>query len=370
MIISIQREKLIDPLKQMVGVSEKKQTMPILGNVLLRSGGGSLLLVASDLEVEVSTSISHETEDKVDTTLPARKLLDILKSLPGSDLVKIEVNETKAVIKSGKSKFTLATLPGPEFPYKEEINEFKFTVSAPDLDGLIGQTGFSMATQDARHFLNGMFLEVSKNKLTVVATDGHRLSMSSAETKNPTDEPVSCIIPRKCITEIKRILTTFKDNKENMVEFMVTDREIIIKIDGFTIKSKLIEGNYPDYKKVFPESLPHKLTANKQDLKSALQRMSILSNEQFKGVKLTLNKTDITLSTNNPSLEEGEDTIPCEYSGENFDIGFNLSYLLEVIDVISSDNIEIQLNNADSGCLISSNDEASMNKYIIMPMRV
>ena len=370
MIISIQREKLIDPLKQMVGVSEKKQTMPILGNVLLRSGGGSLLLVASDLEVEVSTSISHETEDKVDTTLPARKLLDILKSLPGSDLVKIEVNETKAVIKSGKSKFTLATLPGPEFPYKEEINEFKFTVSAPDLDGLIGQTGFSMATQDARHFLNGMFLEVSKNKLTVVATDGHRLSMSSAETKNPTDEPVSCIIPRKCITEIKRILTTFKDNKENMVEFMVTDREIIIKIDGFTIKSKLIEGNYPDYKKVFPESLPHKLTVNKQDLKSALQRMSILSNEQFKGVKLTLNKTDITLSTNNPSLEEGEDSIPCEYSGENFDIGFNLSYLLEVIDVISSDNIEIQLNNADSGCLISSNDEASMNKYIIMPMRV
>jgi DNA polymerase-3 subunit beta len=370
MIISIQREKLIDPLKQMVGVSEKKQTMPILGNVLLRSGGGSLLLVASDLEVEVSTSISHETEDKVDTTLPARKLLDILKSLPGSDLVKIEVNETKAVIKSGKSKFTLATLPGPQFPYKEEINEFKFTVSAPDLDGLIGQTGFSMATQDARHFLNGMFLEVSKNKLTVVATDGHRLSMSSAETKNPTDEPVSCIIPRKCITEIKRILTTFKDNKENMVEFMVTDREIIIKIDGFTIKSKLIEGNYPDYKKVFPESLPHKLTVNKQDLKSALQRMSILSNEQFKGVKLTLNKTDITLSTNNPSLEEGEDTIPCEYSGENFDIGFNLSYLLEVIDVISSDNIEIQLNNADSGCLISSNDEASMNKYIIMPMRV
>ena len=370
MIISIQREKLIEPLKQMVGVSEKKQTMPILGNVLLRSGENSLLLVSSDLEVEVSTFILHETEDKINTTLPARKFLDILKSLPGSDLVKIEVSETKAVIKSGKSKFTLATLPGSEFPFKEEVNEFKFTVSALDLDGLIAQTGFSMATQDARHFLNGMFLEVSKNKLTVVATDGHRLSMSSTNTDNPTDEPISCIIPRKCITEIKRVLTTFKDGKENMVEFMVTNREIIIKINGFTVKSKLIEGNYPDYKKVFPESLPHKLTANKQDLKSALQRMSILSNEQFKGVKLTLNKTDITLSTNNPSLEEGEDSIPCEYFGENFDIGFNLSYLLEVIDVISSDNIEIQLNNADSGCLISSKDEASMNKYIIMPMRV
>ena len=370
MIISIQREKLIDPLKQMVGVSEKKQTMPILGNVLLRGGENSLLLVSSDLEVEVSTVIQHEIGEDFNTTLPARKFLDILKSLPGSDLVKIDVGETKAIIKSGKSKFTLATIPGSDFPYKEEINELKFSVSGVDLDSLIGQTGFSMATQDARHFLNGMFLEVSKNKLTVVATDGHRLSMSSAETENPTNEPISCIIPRKCITEIKRILTTFNDNKDNIVDFMVTSREIIIKIDGFTVKSKLIEGNYPDYKKVFPESLPHKLTTNKQDLKSALQRMSILSNEQFKGVKLSLNKTDITLSTNNPSLEEGEDSIPCEYSGESFDIGFNLSYLLEVIDVISSDNIEIQLNNADSGCLISSKDETSMNKYIIMPMRV
>ena len=370
MIIAIEREKLITPLKQMVGVSEKKQTMPILGNVLLRSKGKAFLLVSSDLEVEVSTAISYEVEESVDTSLPARKFLDILKSLPGTDLVDIEISETKATIKSGKSKFTLATLPGPEFPYKDVTTEFKFSVPASDLENLIGQTGFSMATQDARHFLNGMFLEVSKNKLTVVATDGHRLSMSSAETENPVDEPVSCIIPRKCITEIKRILTTFKDNKENIVEFMITNREIIMKIDGFIVKSKLIEGNYPDYKKVFPESLPHKLTTNKQDLKSALQRMAILSNEQFKGVKLSLNKKDITLSTNNPSLEEGEDSIPCEYSGECFDIGFNLSYLLEVIDVISSDNIEIQLNNADSGCLISSKDEAAMNKYIIMPMRV
>ena len=370
MIISIQREKLIDPLKQMVGVSEKKQTMPILGNVLLRSEEKMLLLVSSDLEVEVSTAIPYQIQETIDTTLPARKLLDILKSLPGTDLVDIEVNESKATIKSGKSKFTLATIPGADFPYKKESNDFTFSVSAVDLDSLIGQTGFSMATQDARHFLNGMFLEVSKNKLTVVATDGHRLSMSSTETKNPAEEPVSCIIPRKCIIEIKRILTTFKDNKENIVNFTITNREIVIKINDFIVKSKLIEGNYPDYKKVFPEALPHKLTADKQDLKAALQRMSILSNEQFKGVKLSLNKTNVRLSTNNPSLEEGEDSIPCEYSGESFDIGFNLSYLLEVIDVISSDNIEIQLNNADSGCLISSKDEASMNKYIIMPMRV
>ena len=189
MIISIQREKLIEPLKQMVSVSEKKQTMPILGNILVRGGGGSLLLVSSDLEVEVSTVVEHGSAEDFDTSLPARKFLDILKSLPGSDLVEIDIGETKAVIKSGKSKFTLASLPGAEFPYKEENNELKFSVSGVDLDNLISQTGFSMATQDARHFLNGMFLEVLENKLTVVATDGHRLSMSSTQTKNPTDEP-------------------------------------------------------------------------------------------------------------------------------------------------------------------------------------
>ena len=370
MIISIERESLIEPLKHMVGVSEKKQTMPILGNVLFRGSGDSLLLVSSDLEVEISTEITHPVNTSVNTTMPAKKLLDILKSLPGTKPVEIEILETKAVIKSGKSKFTLATIPGTDFPYQPGTSSFTFKVAAEDFDRLISQTGFSMAAQDARHFLNGMFLETSNSNITVVATDGHRLSMSSCETTNNTDQPISCIVPRKCITEIKRILTTFKDNKENLVDFIIQDKEIIMKIDEFVVKTKLIEGNYPDYNKVFPESLPNKLSVNKLDLKSALQRMSILSNEQFKGVKLTLNKSDMILSTNNPSLEEGEDSIPCSYTGDPLDIGFNLSYLLEVIDVISSDTIEIQLNNSDSGCLISSEDKSSRNKYIIMPMRV
>ncbi|MBT3549456.1 MAG: DNA polymerase III subunit beta [Gammaproteobacteria bacterium] len=370
MIINIDREKLITPLKQMVGVSEKKQTMPILGNVLFRGCGDSLLLVSSDLEVEVSTKIDYSVEGEINTTMPARKLLDILKSLPGTKPIEIDVGENKATIKSGKSRFTLATLPGADFPYKDEPVSFNFSSTAEEFDKLIGQTGFSMATQDARHFLNGMFLETSSTNLTVVATDGHRLSMSSCPAKNNTPEPVTCIIPRKCIIEVKRILASFKDNKENIIEFSVSNKEILLKIDKFLIKSKLIEGNYPDYNKVFPESLPHKLNVDKDDLRSALQRMSILSNEQFKGVKLSLNNSEMMLSTNNPSQEEGEDSIPCTYTGDSFDIGFNLSYLLEVIDVISSDNIEIQLNNADSGCLISSDDKTLSNKYIIMPMRV
>ena len=371
MIISIDKEKLIEPLKHVVGVSEKKQTMPILGNVLLRVCNGKLLLVSSDLEVEIAAEISYPFDGDVETTLPARKLLDIVKSMTEDEPTTIDIEDTKAVIKSKKSKFTLATLPASDFPYKgtdEASNTYKINIA--DLDNIIGQTSFSMAIQDARHFLNGLFLEIADNKLTVVATDGHRLAMSSCTTTDSVETPISCIIPRKCIVELKRILSTFKDNKENLAEVTINKTEIIIKVSSYTIKSKLIDGNYPDYNKVFPESLPHKLSTNRDDFKQSLQRMAILSNEQFKGVKLTLNKQEIKLTTTNPSQEEGEDSIECIYTGENFDVGFNLTYLLEVIDVIMSNDLELQLNNSDSGCLIVSSYSNIVNKYIIMPMRV
>ena len=370
MIIKIDRGKLIEPLKHLVGVSEKKQTMPILGNVLLRSDSDKLVMVGSDLEVEISSDVDHMCDEPVNVTMPAKKLLEILKSLPGEDQISIDIAETKATIKSGKSKFVLATLPGADFPYERSTTEYAHHISTKNLDAIISQTSFSMAVQDARHFLNGLFFEVGPDQITVVATDGHRLSMSACKQTNTITDALNCIIPRKCITEIKRILSSFKDSKEKIADFSINKTEFVFQIDNYCVKSKLIEGNYPDYNKVFPESLPHKLDVNKQEFKEALQRMSILSNEQFKGVKLSLSDTNVMLSTNNPSLEEGEDSIGCSYTGEQFDIGFNLTYLLEVIDVISSENIVLQLNNADSGCLISSGDDIALNKYIIMPMRV
>ena len=370
MIIKIDRGQLIEPLKCIVGVSEKKQTMPILGNVLIRGNGDKLILVASDLEVEISTEIAYSVSDSINTTMPSRKLLDILKSLPGENDVSIEINDSKATIKSGKSRFVLATLPGEDFPYDPIDANCDHKISASHLDTLISQTAFSMAVQDARHFLNGLFFELKSGMVTVVATDGHRLSLSSATQDNNIDNPESCIIPRKCITEIRRVLSSFKDISDLLAEFSIKKGEIVFKISNYVIKSKLIEGNYPDYNKVFPESLPHKLVVEKNELKSALQRMSILSNEQFKGVKLSLSKSEVMITTNNPSQEEGEDSVPCTYTGEELDIGFNLTYLLEAIDVISSDKIAIQLNNSDSGCMISSDNSDAQNKYIIMPMRV
>ena len=371
MIISFNKEKLVEPLKNIVGVSEKKQTMPILGNVLLRSlGGGRTLVVASDLEVEISADIQLEDDVELNHTIPAKKLLDILKSLPGSGDVSMDFSDSKVTVRSGKSRFTLATLDGQDFPYSEIQESTTTPIEINTLEEIINQTSFSMAVQDARHFLNGLFVEMSPDKITAVATDGHRLALcTSAITKGPS-ESINCIIPRKCITELRKILAGVDRSKMKIAEVSVSNKEILLKIDNFLVKSKLIEGNYPDYNKVFPESLPHKLNTDKNEFKAGLQRMAILSNDQFKGVKLSLDSTSLKLTTNNPSQEEGEDSISCQYDGDNFDVGFNLTYLLEVIDAVKSDNLEIQLNNSDSGCLITSNNSGTSSKYIIMPMRV
>ena len=369
MIIEINKNQLTDPLKNITSVSEQKQAMPILGNLLFKSEGGSLLLVASDLEVEIAYRTEIVGLSDFETTIPARKFFDILKSLD-SEVVKLEFLENKVVIKGGKSRFTVSTLPTDGFPYKEKETNLNHKVSAEMLGALISATSFSMGYQDARHFLNGLFFEISNDKIAAVATDGHRLAMGTIKQQNELSEALTCIIPRKCIVELKKILTAFSDNSKKLAEFSINNKEFSLKIDNYTLTSKLIEGNYPDYKKVFPESLPNTLKANKQQLKTALQRMSILSSEQFKGVKLNIEKSELKLSATNPMQEQGEDSVPCEYSGETIEVGFNLNYILEVIDAIDSEDLNIMLNTPDSGCLISSEKDERTSKYIIMPMRI
>ena len=202
MIIKIDRGKLIEPLKHLVGVAEKKQTMPILGNIFFRKTQDGLILVGSDLEVEISTVVDYSCEEDLNVTMPAKKLLDILKSLPGEDDVSINISDNKATIKSGKSKFVLATLPGEDFPYEAVETNWTYNVTATNLDAMISQTSFSMAVQDARHFLNGLFFEVGPNQITVVATDGHRLSMSACKQTNSLNDAVKCIIPRLSLIHI------------------------------------------------------------------------------------------------------------------------------------------------------------------------
>jgi DNA polymerase III subunit beta len=370
MIITLDKKLLIEPLKAVTGVSEQKHSMAVLGNVLIKISGGELLMVCSDLEVEVSARINCDVEESIETTMPSKKLLEIVKALNDEEEIKFNIEDTKTTITSAKSKFILATIPAKEFPYVEQKTEEKQTIDINALDQVISETSFSMAFSDARHFLNGLFFEINDEKITVVATDGHRLAMSATPNTDKKGTTKTCIIPRKCINELKRILGSFKDNKQMLAEVSINSKEIMFNVGCFVVKSKLIEGNYPDYNKVFPDSLPNKLSVDKETLRAALQRMSILSNDQFKGVKLLIKKTELKLSTNNPSQEEGEDIIECNYGGDEIEVGFNLNYLLEVIDVVGSKELCLELKNPDSGCLISSGSKTSSNKYIIMPMRV
>ncbi len=367
MILNINRLSLVEPLKNIVGVSEQNQTMPILGHLLLEFRDGACFLTATDLEVQVAYACESAVTENVRVTVPARKFSDILRSLEAEN-VTLEVTDKDIVIKSGKSRFKVSTLNPDDFPTINDDLSDKMKIDSAALLSLVNSTSFSMGYQDARHFLNGLFVEFSQNNITAVATDGHRLAFSSKACELPSTEK-TCIVPRKCINELKRILSSFNDINEFLTEVSVNSRNILFSIQGYKLTSKLVEGNYPDYNKVFPKSLPNNLRINKLLLKSALQRLSILSSEQFKGVKFKLTPSLLNLSTINSQQESGDESIECEYGGEALEIGFNLSYLLETLEVINTEHVAIHLGGSDSGCLLTADADES-SKYIIMPMRV
>ena len=367
MILNINRKALVEPLKNIIGVCEQNQTMPILSHVLMVFKDGVCYLTATDLEVQVSYAYQTDEASDVSITVPARKFSDILRSLETEDVV-LEATPKDIIIKSGKSRFKVSALNPDDFPIFDEDLADSMEINSEKLLGLVNSTSFSMGYQDARHFLNGLYIEFANNNVTAVATDGHRLAFSSSACELHTHEK-TCIVPRKCINELKRILASFSNISEILTEVSVNSKNILFNIQGYKVISKLVEGNYPDYNKVFPDSLPNGLKVDRLVLKSALQRLSILSSEQFKGVKFKLTASLLKLSTINSQQESGDESIECEYDGDDLEIGFNLSYLLETLDVINTPNIAIRLGQSDTACLLTADgDETS--KYIIMPMRV
>ena len=367
MIININRQSLVEPLKNIIGVCEQNQTMPILGHVLMEIKDGVCFLTATDLEVQVSFSYNIGISENIRITVPARKFSDILRSLE-TENVTLEVTPKDIVIKSGKSKFRVSALNPDDFPIiSDEISEY-MKIDSEALLKLVNSTSFSMGYQDARHFLNGLFIEFSENNITAVATDGHRLAYTLRACELSSSEK-TCIVPRKCVNELKRILASFNGNKDILTEVSVSSKNIQFCMHGYTLLSKLVEGNYPDYNKVFPKSLSNNLRVDRLLLKSALQRLSILSSEQFKGVKFKLSNSLLNLSTINSQQESGDEIIECDYDGDELEIGFNLSYLLETLDVIDTQHVAIHLGGSDSGCLVTADGDES-SKYIIMPMRV
>jgi DNA polymerase-3 subunit beta len=368
MKFSILREDLIKPLTLVAGVVERRQTLPILGNVLIVVNDGQMSLTGTDLEVELVAKVEIDN-DFVDgeITVPARKLTDICKSLPDGSTVSFELDGDKVTIRSGRSRFTLSTLSASDFPNVEESPaSYKFSIVQDYLKNLIDSTAFAMAQQDVRYYLNGMLWEIKQNNLRLVATDGHRLAMCNQDIEADVSGTHQIILPRKGVIELGRLL----DGGSAEISLTLGNNHLRAATDKFIFTSKLIDGKFPDYERVLPRVSDKIVTANRKDLREAFVRAAILSNEKYRGVRLQLNTGDLKIFANNPDHEEAEEVVSVEYQGSNLEIGFNVSYLLDVLSVINGDSIKFSLSDSNSSATIEDSSDEDKALYVVMPMRL
>lgn len=366
MQLSIAREDLLKPLQQIIGAVERRQTMPALSNLLLRGTDRGLSITATDLEVELVATLDTELSDSSDTTIPARKLLDICRSLPDQAQLELSSSSEKIKVSSGRSRFTLATLPAEDFPTIDDLElDINIAISEDDLHSLIEKTAFAMAQQDVRYYLNGLLLEVDAEQIKTVATDGHRLALSQIEHKSDLDGVRQIIVPRKGVQELQRLLT----HEENQVTVSLGKNHIRVNLPNLQFTSKLIDGRFPEYQRVLPEEEGNRATMDKALLKQALTRASILSNEKYKGIRLILDDNKLVIQAHNPEHEEAEDELEINYQGDRLEVGFNVVYLLDVLNVLGSDDVEIIIKDANSSALIVSPGKQE-SRYVVMPMRL
>ncbi|VXC88060.1 DNA polymerase III, beta subunit [Pseudomonas sp. 8Z] len=367
MHFTIQREALLKPLQLVAGVVERRQTLPVLSNVLLVVEGQQLSLTGTDLEVELVGRVTLEdAAEPGEITVPARKLMDICKSLPGDAVIDIRVDDQKLLVKAGRSRFTLSTLPANDFPTVEEgPGSLTFNLPQAKLRRLIERTSFAMAQQDVRYYLNGMLLEVQSGLLRAVATDGHRLAMCSMEASIQQDGKHQVIVPRKGILELARLLT----EQDAEVAVVLGQHHIRANTGEFTFTSKLVDGKFPDYERVLPRGGDKLVLADRQGLREAFSRTAILSNEKYRGIRLTLASGLLKIQANNPEQEEAEEEIVVDYNGGGLEIGFNVSYLLDVLSVMGTEQVRLILSDSNSSALLqeADNDDSA---YVVMPMRL
>ncbi|CAE6879989.1 MULTISPECIES: DNA polymerase III subunit beta [Pseudomonas] len=367
MHFTIQREALLKPLQLVAGVVERRQTLPVLSNVLLVVEGQQLSLTGTDLEVELVGRVTLEdAAEPGEITVPARKLMDICKSLPSDALIDIRVDDQKLLVKAGRSRFTLSTLPANDFPTVEEgPGSLTFNLPQAKLRRLIERTSFAMAQQDVRYYLNGMLLEVQSGMLRAVATDGHRLAMCSMEASIQQDGKHQVIVPRKGILELARLLT----EQDAEVAIVLGQHHIRANTGEFTFTSKLVDGKFPDYERVLPRGGDKLVLADRQGLREAFSRTAILSNEKYRGIRLTLAAGLLKIQANNPEQEEAEEEIVVDYNGSGLEIGFNVSYLLDVLGVMGTEQVRLILSDSNSSALLqeADNDDSA---YVVMPMRL
>jgi DNA polymerase-3 subunit beta len=360
------RDNLLKPLQQVGGVVERRQTLPILANVLINAANGKINITATDLEVEMKTSASIECEGEIDFTLPARKLLDICKSLPEDANIEFNVDNERTVIRSGRSRFTLGVLPANDYPSIEpSASSHRFSVTQKLLKRLIEKTQFAMALQDVRYYLNGLLLEIGNGMIRAVATDGHRLALSEAECALDQESGIQVILPRKAVLELARLLA----DTDDQIDIDVSSNHIRFTLGETSFTSKLIDGKFPDYQRVIPVNPDKEVLAKRDILKQALTRTSILSNEKYRGIRFQISSGLLQLLAHNPEQEEAEDEMEIDYQGDELVIGFNVGYLIEVLNVIESEDVRMSLSDSNSSCLIQ-NVDTDQSRYVIMPMRL
>jgi DNA polymerase-3 subunit beta len=368
MKLVVSREAILKPLQLVSGVVERRQTLPVLSNVLLVLEGEHLSLTGTDLEVEIVGRVQLDSPGvDGEVTVPARKFADIVRSLPeGADL-ELSEEEGRVLLKSGRSRFTLSTLPAADFPNVEDgPSDLQFSCQQGEIKRLIDRTAFAMAQQDVRYYLNGMLWEVKPNQLRVVATDGHRMAMCTRTVAVNVTEPVQAILPRKGVLELSRLM----DEPEESVDVTLSANHIRVTSEGYTFTSKLVDGKFPDYERVLPRGGDKVIFGARAELKQAFSRTAILSNEKYRGVRLLLEDGLMTIVANNPEQEEAEEQLTVDYSGSSLEVGFNVSYLADVANVISSDTVKMTLSDANSSALLEEPVDDGDSVYVVMPMRL
>ncbi|UCE88665.1 MAG: DNA polymerase III subunit beta [Pseudomonadota bacterium] len=366
MKLSAQRESLLKPLQYVSGVIERRQTLPILSNTLISVHGGVLSMTGTDLEVEMVARVALEGAEEGDITLPARKLMDICRALPEGAQVEISVDRERAVIRSGRSRFTLGTLGATEFPSIDPIEApFEVGLTQKALRRLLEQTQFAMAQQDVRYYLNGLMLELGNGYIRAVATDGHRLALCEAKAELEMTETREVIVPRKAVSELLRLL----QGSDEELRLQVGRNHLRVELAEAIFTSKLIDGKFPDYDRVIPSGGRLEVLCGRDELRQAFSRASVLSNEKYRGMRLQLAPGLLRATVHNPEQEEAEEEIEVSYDGEEFEIGFNVAYFLDALGAIDAERVSVRLTDANSSCLVQGENDTEC-KYVIMPMRL
>lgn len=366
MKLSIQREKLLQPITQVVGVVERRQTLPVLANFLISARDGKLSVTGTDMEVELITSVDAEVDSDGETTVPARKLVDIVRMLPDGVKITFAPDGDKLIVASGKGRYTLATLPATEFPATDQVETLEIiNIQEVSLKNLLDKTAFAMANQDVRYYLNGLLFDFHDNQLTAVATDGHRLALCDLGGDVGMAEERQLIVPRKGVLELSRMLS----DSDDPVELAIGKNHVRLVKGNTVFTSKLIDGRFPEYRAVIPKGTDKHIKIDRDAFTRALQRASILSNEKYKGVRLEAEDGRIKIIAHNPQHEEAVEELDAELNFDNLAIGFNVTYLLDALLAIDSETVLMELKDANSSCLISA-EGGGRDRHVVMPLKL